>query len=436
MSTSSHPVARIAYGKGRLPLSMDPALAQWEVISPRDEPALGNPAAAFAAAAAEPYNSPSLHVLAQPHEKVVIVTADGTRPVPNKFLIPAILAELQVPDENITIVTGTGSHRPNTPEELEAMFGADIVRRIRIINHNSYSHEENVLVGKFSDGGEVWMNRLYVEADKRIAVGFIEPHFFAGFSGGAKCVVPGVAGIETILHFHRFDVIAHPNSAYGVTEDNPTRDLTREATAFCPPDFLVNVTLNPAKEITGFFMGEYLAAHDAGCEHVRQQSMVPVPQRYPVVITSNSGFPLDQNLYQAVKALSVAIRVVEDGGTIFLVSECSDGLPSHGNFGPELLRAAEERLSAGELLEKLRARARTGMDQWQVQTLLNTVKRANVSLYSSLDPEVVSGCYMSPVTDLQSAVDSLLLELGPDTPVAVLPEGPLTIPYVAAPALA
>ncbi len=424
--TPSVPVAQIAYGKSRIPLRMDPALAAWDVISPRQEPALADPAAGFRAAAASPISAPPLGELARPGEKVVIVTCDGTRPVPNRQLIPWILDELRVPAEDVTVLLGTGTHRPNTDAEIAEMFGADCVRRVRIVNHNCFEPAENAEVGRFANGDPVSMNRLYVEADKRIVVGFIEPHFFAGFSGGAKGIVPAIAGLETILHLHRFDVIGHPNSAYGVTVDNPTRDTVREAVALRPPEFMVNVTLNADKEITEFFLGDYIRAHDAGCEHVRAHAMVPVERPYPVVVTSNSGFPLDQNLYQSVKALSVAVRIVEPGGTIVLVSECSDGFPSHGNFA----KFFREGLTPGALLDDLRARQRAVLDQWQAQTLANVASRAEIAIYSAIPDGALQTCFMTPVADVQSAVEERLGRHGANARVAVLPEGPLTIPYV------
>ena len=418
--------AHIAYGKGRLPLRLDPAKARWTVLTPRAEQGLAYPGGAFKTAAANPIGARPLRGLAGPAERVVIVTCDGTRPVPNRQLIPWIIGELGVPADNVTVLVGTGSHRPNTPDEIVAMFGAEIARSVRIVNHDSFNRAQNVPVGTVPGLGEVQLAREYVEADKRVVVGFIEPHFFAGFSGGPKGIAPGVASIETIKKLHSFTIIGHPNSTYGVTDANPTQEAVRAAVALCPPDFMVNVTLNPAKEITAFFLGHYLKAHEAGCAHVKDCAMVPVARRFPVVVTSNSGYPLDQNLYQSVKALSVAARIVEDGGTIFLVSECSDGLPAHGNFGSFFAGG----IAPAALLEQLRSQENARLDQWQVQTLANVLVRCQVAVHSRLDSEQVKACCMTPVSDLQQALDAHLEGLGGHPEAVALPDGPLSVPYL------
>lgn len=426
--TETADTAYIAYGKGRIPLRMDPARARWHLITPRSEPPLETPEDEFHLAASKPAGSPPLSKLAGPGDQIVIVTSDGTRPVPNKTLIPWIVKELGAPPENITILLGTGSHRPNTPEEIAAMMGGDVTGRLRIVNHNAFDPNQNCAVGKAHPIGDVALAREYVDANKRIVVGFIEPHFFAGYSGGAKGIVPGIASIDTILNLHSFGIIGHPNSSYGIIDNNPTQEAIRAAVALRPPDFMVNVTLNSEKQITGFYLGHYIEAHLKGCEHVKTTAMAAVPHRFPVVITSNSGFPLDQNLYQSVKALSVAARIVENGGRIFLVSECSDGLPAHGNFGQYFNKG----LKSAELLEWIRKQPKPGLDQWQAQTLANVLLKANVSVYSHLSPEQAERCAMTPVSDLQKAVDKHLDGYNGDVCAAVLPDGPLTIPYLAA----
>lgn len=319
----------ILYGRGSLPLAADPA---WRVIRPRYEPALDAPADAFQQAVAAPVGTRPLSEVVSSSDRVAIVTSDGTRPVPNRQLIPWILDALPVADEQVTVVIGTGTHRPNTSEEIETMFGADLVRRVRIVNHDGVDPDRTVDVGKTDSGTGVRLSKDYVEADRRIVVGFIEPHFFAGFSGGAKGVAPGVAAVETIYRLHRWELIGDPNSTWGVLDENPIQREIQEAVALCPPDFLVNVTLNNEKAITGIYAGDFREAHRAGCERAKSSAMVAVPRRFAAVVTSNSGFPLDQNLYQAVKGMSAAARITEPGGTILVASECSDGIPGHGNF--------------------------------------------------------------------------------------------------------
>ena len=419
--------AHIAYGKGRIPLNLDPRLAEWHVITPKEVHALPDQHAAFLRACRKPTGSRPLRDVVQSRDRVVIVTSDGTRPVPNRALIPWLLEELPVPDEQVTVLIGSGSHRANTPDEITEMFGEDSVRRVRIVNHDAYDPGRNVPVGQTESGEPAILDAEYVNADKRIVIGFIEPHFFAGYSGGAKGVAPGVASIDTICHLHSYDLIAHPQSTWGVLDGNPVQQTIQEMVALCPPDFLVNVTLNNDKAITGVFAGDYREAHRAGCAHVRTQAMAPVAHEFPVVITSNSGYPLDQNLYQSVKGMSAAARIVHPGGVIIMASECSDGIPSHGNFGT-ILHDAE---SLEDVDRRLRGLSAPLLDQWQAQVLVQIRLRCDVALYSTLDPVCVRDCKLEPVPDLERAVHARVEALGAGAPVAVLPEGPLTIPYVA-----
>jgi nickel-dependent lactate racemase len=419
-------VIQIAYGRRGIPLRLDPDLAEWHVIRPRFAAALPNAEEVFRAACRKPIASKPLRELIGPHDRVVIVTCDGTRPVPNRQLIPWLLQELPVPVEQVTVLLGTGSHRPNTPAEIDAMFGTDVTSRVRIVNHNAFDPQANTYVDKSPDGKAAYLNKLYVEADKRIVVGFIEPHFFAGFSGGAKGIIPGIASIDTIIRVHSFNLIADPLSTWGTMEENPVRRELEGMVQNCPPHFMVNVTLNSAKEIVGVFNGDYIAAHRQGCQKSKEEAMQPVPHLFPLVITSNSGYPLDQNLYQTVKGISAGALIAEPGGTILVASECSDGLPDHGNFGA-LMRAGQ---SPDDVLQNIVDLPQEILDQWQVQIYAYLMQKYDIQLYSTMDPAAVQACKLQPVADFQTAVEAAIGKLGQRPHVAVLPDGPLTIPYV------
>ena len=241
-----------------------------------------------------------------------------------------------IPAEDVTILIATGTHRTNTPAELEPMLGADIVRRYRVINHDSRDPSSLMFVGKTSTGVPVHMNRVWMNADIRITTGFVEPHFFAGFSGGPKMVAPGLAGLETVLVLHDAERIGHPNATWGITEGNPIHDDVREIARMVGVDFSVDVTLNREQKITAVFAGDLFMEHRAACEAAMRDAMRAVEAPFDVVLTTNSGFPLDQNLYQAVKGMSAAAKVVKPGGTIVCAAECRDGLPSHGSYGEVL----------------------------------------------------------------------------------------------------
>jgi nickel-dependent lactate racemase len=419
-------VIQIAYGKGTIPLRMDPELAEWHVIRPRFAPALPEAEKVFRAACRKPIASRPLREVIEPDDRVVIVTSDGTRPVPNRKLIPWLLQELPVPVEQVTVLVGTGSHRANTPAEIAAMFGEDVAGQVKIVNHNAFDPQASVYIGKGPAGKAAYLNKLYVEADKRIVVGFIEPHFFAGFSGGAKGIIPGIASIDTIIRVHSFDLMANPLSTWGTLEENPIRHELEGMVQQCPPHFMVNVTLNSAKEITGVFVGDCMAAHRKGCQKSKEEAMQPVPHLFPLVITSNSGYPLDQNLYQTVKGISAGARIAEPGGTVLIASECSDGLPDHGNFGA-LMHAGQ---SADDILQNIVDLPEEILDQWEAQLYAYLMQKYDIQLYCAMDPAAVQACKLQPVADLQAAVEAAIQKLGQRPQVAVLPDGPMTIPYV------
>ncbi len=414
----------LAYGRGRLSVEVpDHAI----VITPEELPGLPDERAAFEAAVRSPIGAAPLRELARPTDTVAIVIADITRPSPSERLVPWILAELaHVPREQFVIVNGTGSHRANTREELIQMLGAEVVETVRVVNHNAFDDSTLTHLGRTSYGGEVWVNNDYLGADVRIVTGFIEPHFFAGFSGGPKGIIPGVAGIKTIMHLHNAEMIGHPQSTWAVLEGNPVQGEIREAAAMAPPHFLVNVALNARRGITGIWAGHYIEAFEAGCRFVAEHATRPVDEPFDIVITTNSGYPLDQNLYQTVKGMSAAARIVRPGGAIIAVSECSDGLPDHGNY-KDLLRM---RPTPHELLAMIEAPGFALYDQWQAQSQALVQRKADVYLYSSLPPEAVRGAMLTPIDSVEAALGELLGRYGPEARVAVLPEGPQTVPFV------
>jgi len=415
----------VAYGRGHIPILADSNLAEWSVIRPKFEAAVADPKQGFMDAVCNPIGAKPLRELVKPSDRVVIATSDGTRPVPNKQLIPWLLEALPVPEDQVTVLVGTGTHRPNTDEELAEMFGDDVMKRVKIVNHDAFHEAGNERVGQTTSGTPVILNKLYLQADFKIAVGFIEPHFFAGFSGGPKAVAPGLASIDTIFRLHRAELIGDPKSTWGVLDENPLHAEIREAVALSPPDFMVNVTLNAEKKISAYYVGDYREAHIKGCSVVKASAMVAVKQPFPVVVTSNSGFPLDQNLYQTVKGLSAAARIVADGGKIFVASECSDGVPNHGNFASLMLKGKtpEDVIQSVYDQEPI-------LDQWQAQVLSNILKRADVDVFTAMDADQVRNCKMTVVDDLDVAVQAHVKTLGEGARVAVLPDGPLTIPYL------
>ena len=247
-----------------------------------------------------------------------------------------------MPPGQITLLNGLGTHRPNTRAELEELLTAPVVKAYRVLNHEPENREVLVPMGFTRDGAPALLNRHLVEADARIITGFIEPHFFAGFSGGPKGIMPGVAGLETVMSNHGYRNIADPSATFGVTEGNPIWEEMRDIALRPGRSFLLNVALNQQRQITGVFAGDLVAAHGAGCEFVKKSAMQAVPAPFDLVITTNSGYPLDRNLYQGVKGMSAGARILKPGGTLIVACECCDGVPAGSSFD-QLLRSASSR---------------------------------------------------------------------------------------------
>jgi nickel-dependent lactate racemase len=418
---------RVHLQYGRDGLDVEIPSERVRVIQPAFVPGLPDEAAAFVEAVRAPIGGKPLRECVAARERVAVVIPDITRPLPTDRLLRWVFAELEhVPARNVVIVNGTGSHRANTPDELRAMVGADVLARYRVVNHDAHDPGGVVAVGKAADGSTISMDRAYVAADRRIVLGFIEPHFMAGFSGGYKGVFPAMADIASIMHYHRAAVIGHPRSTWGVLEGNPTQEQIRRNGALLPVDFLVNVTLNRRRQVTRFFCGDVMAAHAAGCAFAKETAMVACERPYPLVVTTNAGYPLDQNLYQAVKGMHAAMQIVEQDGLIVAASRCNDGFPEHGNFR----RLLYDHPGPRALLDTIMSPGFSVYDQWEAQLLAIVALTARVALKSELPPDAVRRAYLEPVEDVGARIAAELRARG-DVPIAVLPEGPMTIPYLA-----
>jgi nickel-dependent lactate racemase len=412
---------------GRDGLDVDLPAENVTVLAPRFVPGLPDEAAAFREAVRRPLGGRPLAEIVGANDRVAVVIPDITRPLPTDRLLGWLFAELaQVPPERITVVNGTGSHRANTPAELARMVGEDVARRYRIVNHDAHDGGTLLPAGRAPGGETVFLNREYVQADRRVVLGLIEPHFMAGFSGGYKGIFPALADIDSILRYHGARVIGDPRSTWGQLEGNPTQALIRHNGALVPLDFCINVTVNRDRAITGMFCGDAMTAHLAGCAFARSTAMVACPEPFPIVVTTNSGYPLDQNLYQAVKGMSAAAQIVSDGGYIAAAARCNDGFPAHGNFKQLLF----DHDSPRAILDTIGAPGFSLYDQWEAQILALVRLRARVGLYSEIPADEVRRAHLEPLADIGQAVADERKRAGGDAPVAVLPEGPMTIPYL------
>lgn len=419
-------IVQLAYGHGHLAIELPNDCTT--VIQPTFESGLRDERSSVNQALDNPIGAPALKRWIKPGDRVCIVFTDITRATPNERLIPWLLRYLdKVPREQITLLNGLGTHRPNTQSELEQLLTPEVVRRYRVLNHQPENPKELVQVGTTRAGAPALLNRHCLESDVRIVTGFIEPHFFAGFSGGPKGIMPGVAGLETVMSNHGAHNIGDPSATFGITEGNPIWEEMRDIALRAGPSFLLNVALNAHRQITGVFAGDLLEAHRAGCAFVKNSAMQRVDAPFDLVITTNSGYPLDLNLYQGVKGMSAAARILKPGGTLLLACECSDGVPAGSSF-ERLLRSAA---SPEEILANLAASGRVSPEQWQVQIQALIQRKAKVLLYSSLSDDAVRAAHLNPCRDVAAAIEQFLRIRPNSVRIGVLPQGPLTIPYLA-----
>ncbi len=418
----------LAYGRDGLTVSLPDD--RTTVIEPLYIPGLPDEIGAIKTALRDPVGVEPLWRMVSPDDAVAISVCDITRPMPSTLVLPAVLRELgHVPSDRITILVATGTHRANTNDELREMLGAEVVDSYRVVNHDAFDPTQLVDVGETPDGVPIWLNRQWVDADIRITTGFVEPHFFAGFSGGPKMAAPGLAGFETTMRLHNAEMIGHANSVWGITEGNPIHDAIRQISRQTGVDFAVDVTINREHRITSVYAGDPETVHRTACRFARSTAMQPLDEPFDVVVTTNSGYPLDLNLYQAVKGMSAAAQAVKQGGTIICAAECSDGVPEHGLYN-ELLSSGT---SPSDLLRTIQNPGHNRHDQWQVQLQAQIQLKAEVQLKSGyLSDAQVRSAHLTPVHDVEGAVANAIRRHGPDSRVCVLPQGPQTIPYLRA----
>jgi lactate racemase len=398
------------------------------VIEPVFREAVPDAHAALVAALRAPIGRPPIRDLVRPGQRVAISVCDITRAQPRAEMVAALLEEMPgIRPEDVTILIATGTHRINTPAEIERMLGADIAGRYTVVNHDSRDDSSLAHVGDTTTGVPVYLNKRWLAADVRITTGFVEPHFFAGFSGGPKMVAPGLAGLKTVMVLHDATRIGSPNATWGVIEGNPIQDDVREIARMTGVTFSLDVTLNRHQQITAVFAGELFAEHGQACAAAKGSVMRAVDKPFDVVLTTNSGYPLDQNLYQAVKGMSAAAKVVKPAGTIICAAECRDGLPSHGSYGAVLAA----RRSPQELLEMIHTPGYGVPDAWQVQIQAQIQVKARVLMKNSfMPPDAIRAAHLEPIDDVAASARQALAAAGPAATLCVLPQGPQTIPYL------
>ena len=411
----------LAYGDGRLNVVV-PSANLLGIFYPQETESSStrlDETAILHNALEHPIGALPLRQLVKPGDKVAIITSDLTRPCPSERLIPPILAELaaaSIPDSDITIIMALGLHRPMTADEIDRAISPEVHCRFRVLNHDI---SDTVSLGVTSAGTPVEIFRPVVDADVRICLGNLEFHYFAGYSGGAKAILPGCASRPTVTANHA--MMIQPGAAAGVIEGNPVRADLEEAVAMLGVDFILNVVVDGSHNILAAVAGDVIAAHRHGCELIASRGKVPVPDKADIVLASAGGFPKDINLYQAHKGLENASYFVREGGVIILSAECREGFGS-SVFEEWMLSASTPQ----DILQRIQSQFVLGGHKAAAIAAIETY--ASVYLVSSLPDQLVRRLFMTPFASISEALQAAFTALGSNSQVSVLPQAGSTLP--------
>ncbi|MCI7216655.1 MAG: nickel-dependent lactate racemase [Megasphaera elsdenii] len=416
----------LPFGKEKIKLELPEEQVAGVLVSHAHEyKAPKSEAELVADALANPIGSPKLSDLAKGKKNCVIISSDHTRPVPSHVIMPQLLAELRKgnPDIDITILIATGMHRATTKEELIAKYGKEIAEHEKFVIHVSRNDEDMVSVGTLPSGGDCRINKVAANADLLISEGFIEPHFFAGMSGGRKSVLPGIASKVTVLANHCSEFINSPHARTGILQGNPIHEDMLYAAKAAKLAFICNVVIDADKKVIAAFAGDREKAHYAGADfEMKLAGVKPVPA--DIVITTNGGYPLDQNIYQSVKGMTAAEATCKEGGVIIDVSSCSDG---HGgeDFYNNLKNAESIQKAMDEILA--RGRNETVFDQWEAQILMRMLLKFTIIMVTEAPQQMVEDMHMkyaASVDDALAMAKEVLAKKGiTDPKITVIPDG-------------
>ena len=416
----------LPFGKEKIKLELPEEQVAGVLVSHAHEyKAPKSEAELVADALANPICSPKLSDLAKGKKNCVIISSDHTRPVPSHIIMPQLLAELRKgnPDIDITILIATGMHRATTKEELIAKYGKEIAEHEKFVIHVSRNDEDMVSIGTLPSGGDCRINKLAANADLLISEGFIEPHFFAGMSGGRKSVLPGSASKVTVLANHCSEFINSPHARTGILQGNPIHEDMLYAAKAAKLAFICNVVIDADKKVIAAFAGDREKAHYAGADfEMKLAGVKPVPA--DIVITTNGGYPLDQNIYQSVKGMTAAEATCKEGGVIIDVSSCSDG---HGgeDFYNNLKNAESIQKAMDEILA--RGRNETVFDQWEAQILMRMLLKFTIIMVTEAPQQMVEDMHMkyaASVDDALAMAKEVLAKKGiTDPKITVIPDG-------------
>jgi len=414
----------LSYGKDGLDVEI-PERNLAGVLSFGASTPLAHPEEAIARSLQEPIGSLPLGELATKAKSACIVVCDITRPVPNKQLLPPMLRTLEesgIARNKITILVATGLHRPSTAAELDLILGQSMVSKYRVVDHHASVPGEQSLLGETKRKTPVYIDKRYLEAELKITVGFIEPHLMAGFSGGRKMVAIGCAGEETIKTLHSPRVLDDERCREGSIDENPLHDELMEISRMAGHDFVLDVSLDANRNITGVYAGHPQEAHAVGVEAVRRSVRATLKEPADIVVTTSAGFPLDLTYYQSIKGMTAALPVLKKGGMLILAAECSEGL------GSERFTAMATRFGTATEFDEWIHQHPVDIDQWQLQECLKAVRQGEVVVVASgIRPEHRDKLFVRTAASVEEAVAEGLQKFGSQTTIAVIPKGPYTL---------
>jgi len=421
---------RLEYGEGDLKVQVDERrilnILENKQVNPLDD--IGKK---LIEGFSTPTGSQPLKALIKGKENICIVISDSTRAVPTDVILGQLLPEMAsygIANEAVTILVATGLHRPNTAQELVRMVGKDIADNYRIVNHDARDRSFCYYIGKTERGTPVILNKIYIESDFRILTGLIEPHFMAGFSGGRKAICPGVSYVDMFKHFHGPEILESPLSANAILEGNPFHEESTEIANMAKADFIINVTINRNKQVTGIFCGDLEKAFYLGADFCRENSIFEIERQADIVLTSAGGYPLDCNLYQSVKGMVGAMSAVKDGGMIIIAAQCGEGIGSQ-----EFVKLIKEEKDLDRFLKKINDPEFFVLDQWELEMLAKVREKAEIYLFSECISSRNINIPESTLVNIESIEDTIQKgfgRYGSNATISVIPEGPYTIPVI------
>jgi len=423
---------KLDYGKEGINITLDP---EWNVtvFKPSKQKPIENPIQKIKDSINNPIGSLNLKEIVKKKGKiksVCIIASDATRPVPSHLILEALIVELNIygiADKQITILIATGVHRTSHEDELERILGENLKNRIKVVDHIATNDNSLIKIGVIGDNHPVLINKLYYEADLKILTGYVEPHFFFGFAGGRKSVVPGIAGAETIQNNHSAENIASPSARFGIYKENPLHKHSIETSKKVRADFIINVCINEEHKIIQVASGDFEKAHEKLVDFQLKHIFREISNPYDIVICGNGGYPLDLNLYQAVKSMAIGEMAVKKGGTIISVNECADGVGIGQDKFKELIFSG---MTPKEIYEKILNKEIVVPDQWEIQILTRILKKADIYVISKLNENEIGNIGLKYAKTVENAIKNCLRKYGSDASILIFPNGPQVLPLL------